>query len=63
MLTHHVNYFASTFAEIMGNTIDMKKLCARVDGHCDLAANFQVAKKKKSGATDSTDTASAQNDF
>jgi len=44
------------FAEIMDNNIDIKKLCARVGGRRDLAANLQSAKKKKDNSTDTTST-------
>jgi len=33
----------------MGHSVDMKKLCARVGGRWDLAAELQAVKKKKRG--------------
>jgi len=49
--------FPFCFAEIMGHSVDIKKLRARVGGRWDLAAELQAVKKKKredpSGSSDS----------
>jgi len=49
--------FLFCFAEIMGHSVDMKKLRARVGGRRDLTAEFQAVKKKKrrdpAGSSDS----------
>jgi len=49
------------FAEIMGNSIDMEKLRARVGGHRDLAAELQAGKRKRSEVSESGE-ASIQKD-
>jgi len=51
----------SCFAEIMGNSVDMKKLRARVGGRRDLAAELQAGKRKRNEASESSE-ASTQKD-
>ena len=41
--------FVSCIGEILGHSVDMKKLRARVGGQRDLAAELQAVKKKKHG--------------
>jgi len=51
--------FVSCIVEIMGHSVDMKKLRALVGGRRDLAAELQAVKKKKRGdLTGSSDTQS-----
>jgi len=44
----------------MGNTVDMRKLRARVGGRHDLAAELQVGKRKRGETSNLGDAASVQ---
>jgi len=48
--------FLFCFAEIMGHSVEMKKLRARVGGRRDLAAELQAVKKKRGDPAGSSDS-------